>query len=421
MEKKQTLYIGFDLNNDYSQISCYIPRTGEVKTLGKTKYEKEDLIPTVLAVNERTREWLYGEDALMLGKFGQGVLVNNLLEGIRKGRQFEVFGARLDGVTLLEKFFKKALARLGSYFPNDAIKMMVVTVDSLNQNLVNAIYQSLEGLGIMKDRVTVHGHGQSYLSYTLHQRKEIWMNDVGLFDFSSRGLFYYRLAINRKENPMVIGIVRKDFSKQFSYEMLKNEEGESSPPALFGKLANSVLYKQVISTIFATGIGFSESWADEVFKKICAGRRVFRGQNLYSTGACYSAVDICEGKMVDYVYLGEETVGSTVSIPLYTDAKVEKMVLLKAGSAWYDIDETAYVILDEEEELRFEVKDITMKERAEHILTMENMPSRPNKMTRLRINATCVDQNTCVIRVKDMGFGEYYASTQRVWEKIIAI
>ena len=49
--------------------------------------------------------------------------------------------------------------------------------------------------------------------YALSQERELWLNDVGLFDFNEDGLSFYRISINRRANPMIAGMERQDFQK----------------------------------------------------------------------------------------------------------------------------------------------------------------------------------------------------------------
>ena len=39
---------------------------------------------------------------------------------------------------------------------------------------------------------------KKYLNYALNQKKELWQYDVGLFDYTKRGMTYYHLAISKK-------------------------------------------------------------------------------------------------------------------------------------------------------------------------------------------------------------------------------
>ncbi len=46
------------------------------------------------------------------------------------------------------------------------------------------------------------------------------------------------------------------------------------------------------------GEGFEGGWADSLFRKLCVGRRLFKGRNLYVSGACLMTREMAEEKAV---------------------------------------------------------------------------------------------------------------------------
>ena len=47
--------------------------------------------------------------------------------------------------------------------------------------------------------------------------------------------------------------------------------------------------------------------------------------------------------------------------------------------------------------------------------------NRPNKTTRIRMNVRYLSTDRCAIKIRDLGFGDFYPATNRVWEKIIRV
>ena len=76
-EKK--LIVGLDLCNDYTQLSLYNLNKYEVESFFIDENKQEYRIPTVLAVREDTKEWLFGKDALQCGYERKGQLIKNFL------------------------------------------------------------------------------------------------------------------------------------------------------------------------------------------------------------------------------------------------------------------------------------------------------------------------------------------------------
>lgn len=414
----RTLFVGLDLGNEYTQLACYDEALFEPVSISAKETEEEFLIPTILYEVPETRQWYFGTDAINKAKEQDGEVVSNICSHIKNGEKFLVGEKEYEGYELLEKFFNRVLNLLKVKYPEDSIKQLVVTIEQLEEKLVNAIYQSLELLGIGKDRLKVIRHEESYQYFALSQKQELWINDVGLFEYNEQGLFFCQLIINRRTTPITIGIEKKDLSGELSYEKRQQllESGELE--FLFENLTKRALHKKVISTIYVTGKGFEGQWANKVLEGLCVGRRVFFGQNLYSAGACYGAREVSgEGKLNDFIFLDEDMVLVDISIKLYKDTRFCPYYLCKAGTPWYEVNEDIEVIPDDISELEVLVSNIMDQTQKTHFMRIDPIEGRPPRTTNLGISIRFLDKKTCVLRVKDNGFGNMYPSTNRIWEK----
>lgn len=422
MSGKGTLLVGLDLCNDFTQISCFSNITYEPESICLTEDKSKYLIPTVLGVNIENRKWIFGEVAIEEAKRGKCIRIENLIKNATDGGNVSVLGNNYSPDFLLEKFLKKVLTLLKREYPNDSICKLVITVENTNVSLIKSIYAALEKLEIYRDRVSIQSHKQSCFYYALSQKKELWMNDVGLFEFNENGLSYYQVALNRKTSPMVVSIHEKDFSASLSYEMLKKSQDKEHIADLFDTISKRALYKQVVSTIYITGKGFDGDWSEQVLKNLCVGRRVFLGQNLYTKGACYAAREYTgKGKLEGYLFLGEEMIQSDVMLRVYHAAKLEDIMLAKTGAPWYEIRKNIRLIPDNENELEIVVQNFMKRTKVRHLITLDGLRRTPNKTVKLQVNVCFVDISTCVVKIKDCGFGEFYPSSNRIWEKTFTI
>lgn len=73
---------------------------------------------------------------------------------------------------------------------------------------MNALKGALNRIGIGEDRYVIQLHQQSYMYYALSQKKELWLNDVALFEFGRDGLFYSQIHIDRRNIPYIVGVKR---------------------------------------------------------------------------------------------------------------------------------------------------------------------------------------------------------------------
>lgn len=419
--EQRNLLVGYDLCDDFSGISCFNPKTFEPESICIGKDPNKFLIPTVVGVKKDTKEWVYGEDAIALEKDGYGVIVSNLVEKVRLGNEVTVLGSSFSPITLLEKFLKKTLLLLKIYYPSNSIQRIVITVKELDKKIVNGIYAALMSLGIDKDRAFIQSHDQSYEYYTLSQPKELWMNDVALFDFNEKGLSYSQINIVRNMTQNIVSTTKKDYSEILSYDMLI-EGSKERISNVFLNISKSVLHKQIVSTIYVTGKGFEGDWSDDALIELCKGRRVFKGNNLYTRGACYTARELADNpKLSEYIFLGDEMIKYSLALQGYYNAKSSDIILMKETSNWYDVSEKLYVILDETDCINITLRDAWNRDRRSETLKLDGIPKRPNKTTRIEIRLKCLNSTTVILTAKDKGFGELYPSSYRIWEKEIKL
>lgn len=420
MDNPRKLIVGFDLCNDYSQISCYSFKTFEPIPISPNDDEEESLIPTALAVKTDSGIWVFGKEAIRCAKEGTGILADRLLSKLKNREVTEILGQKYSATTLLEKYFRKTLTLIKNYFPTEIITRLVVTLDEMDTDLIEGVYEALYMLGIEKDRATVISHGSSFMYYALSQEKELWLNDIGLFDFNEKGLYYYQININRRSAPMIAGMEKKDFSDTLNYPMLKRKNIDLQ--YTFGTIAQTVLYKQIISTLYFTGRGFEGGWADEKIKSLCAGRRVFVGQSLYTKGACYAAKEFSgDEKLGDIILLNNDMIVSSIWLKVYVDGHLKEVLLSDAAVPWYEVNREIEVIPDEDADIEIIFRNILSKEVIRERIPIHNIPERPNRMTRLNIGVSCLNKSKVKLVVTDLGFGDIFPATGAVGEYVIDI
>ena len=78
----------------------------------------------------------------------------------------------------------------------------------------------------------------------------------------------------------------------------------------------------------------------------CKGRRAFIGKNLYTKGACCSAVVREQKNAWPYVYVGDNEMKVNVSLKVKNRGKWEFLSLITAGDNWYEASGNFEVLLD---------------------------------------------------------------------------
>lgn len=418
MEEERKLLVGIDLGTKITQINYFDFVSYEPISIGRNiEGERSYEIPTSLAVDPAKGEWYWADEEL--ANQDHVIRFEHLLSDVEKAETIEIGNYSIESYQVLKRFLVKLLSILKEYEPNEMIRKLVITLAKKEERIIEYLTRICEEIGIPKNCLVIQNHRQSYMYYAISQPKELWINNVGLFELENNRLIYSQIDIDRKTVPYIIGVTQKDLSEGIDWEELADESEEQVTYA-FLNAANTALYKQLVTTIYVTGNGFEQSWANDALKELCSGRRVFRGQNLFTKGACYAARELSGvGKLDNCLFLDEEMIASNVSIRIYRDAAMQEVLLAKAGTLWSDVDSSVDVIPDNEDEIQITIQDVLKHEIRAHMLSLSGFAGRENKMTRFTIRIRFADRNTCIVTLKDNGFGEFCPSSNRVWERYI--
>lgn len=396
MSDERTLILGMDLCDVTSQLAVYDRELMEPVLMGQSEDNPDALIDTAV---------IFEEQEPIVG----------FLEKLRKGENVLRAEKEVDAARVLAYFFRKTLALTRKRYPAEKIRMLVVTVPQMDKEYVDRIYEALSLIGLENDRVRIIDHKRSYMYYVLSQKKELWTNDVGLFDYDGKRLVYEQMQIDRKQNPALVGVTEKDYTDAFA------AVDEVTPKtAVFENIVHAALRGQYVSSLFMTGEGFESDWADEVFPRLAVGRRLFRGRNLYVSGAAYAAREFGDKELLgDYIVFSPDMVPVRLAIDVYEDGKEQELVLTGAGEPWFEVDREFDVIPNGDTELVLKAKPIFDGEERKFILDLGPVAGKCNRLCRLGIRIRFEDAKSAIFTIRDKGFGEIAPSSNRVWEETI--
>lgn len=413
---QKRLFVGIDLRDDVSQMAV----------LGPMHIEPEIVAPENKKIEEQNSQE-NNETTKTIGIPtrvtipGTEERIENFLEKIYRKEPIYASGKESDPVNVLAAFFRKTLALTKKKYPNEAIRQLVITTEYRDFRFISMIYLALNKIGIGKDRAMVIDRRQSYIYYVMSQKKELWVNQVGLFDYTGEKITYYQMQTDRFKRPMLVSVGERDYSDYVElFHADDNTEEEKN--SIFEGMVQGAIHGQIMTTLYMTGSGFADGFAGEVMKKLCVGRHLFQGDNLYVYGACYCAREVSGEKHMDeFVYLDEDTISSHVTMEAYTDAKVQEIRLAKAGTPWYQIDYEVDLIPDGDCELDLKVKNILTKETVSHMIPMEGIPGRTDRRARIGVQIRFAGKDKCIVTIRDKGFGEFFPSSYRIWEETISL
>lgn len=425
-KSSKKVVIGYELGEVTSQISFCFLGERSAETVSSVAGTEQYNIPTVLCKRTGVNQWFYGKEALKYVKDGEGILVENLLTLAERGEEVIVEGEGFDPAALLTLFVKRSLSLLNIYVSLNQVEAVMFTVRNLTPRMVDVLNKVSVGLSLKTGSVYFQSHVESFYYYTLYQPAELWKNNVVIYDYTE-DLKSICLECNRRTTPQVVFITEQSYPQMnrviWAEEENQRQQQRQQLDEQFTRLAQQELDGVMVSTIYLLGDGFKENWTSEALKVLCRNRRVFQGNNLYSKGACYGALERItpsdEGKK--YVYLGSDKLKANIGMKVVRRGEESYFAILDGGENWYEAVRDFEIILESGNVIEFMITPLTGEHVMNRKITLEGLPERPENTSRLSLHVemSAVDQIT--VTVEDMGFGEIFPSSGKGWTQTVTV
>ena len=409
------ILIGLDICEDFLQLTYYDSELDSPESVSRGRNEEQYLIPARMAYRKRKDDWIIGEDLEKEGKEDINE-IKNFVKTITSNEKIRVGDKIYEASQLMAYFISAALKVLNAYCSFKEIIHIGITFKSLTKEIIDMMDSAMEKLELEDDKYSILDHDEAFLYYTINQEPELWLNDTALFELDDDGLHFRILNIDRNSEPITAKVTRRERADKLTRQMMGLSKNESSN--LFYTLSLMALEGSVVSTVYAVGRGFMDSWGDDTLRKLSPGRRVFRGQNLYAKGACLAARDKTLERPSDIVMLGDDRTAVSMSIKAVKDGKVRRIVLVKPGLKWYSAKACLDIILKGEQELSIEIRDFVTGKEEQRFISFAGLGIHEESLTRIRLSVKFNDKDTCIIKLADLGFGSFVPTTNRVWELI---
>ncbi|WP_026520513.1 DUF5716 family protein [Butyrivibrio sp. FCS006] len=420
--------LGYDLGEKVSQISYLASDADMPETLSVLAGSELYNIPTILCKRKDVNQWFYGKEAVRHIDDGDGYEVSGLIAAAKEGKPVAVGNTEYDPIALLTLFVKRSLSLLSMEVSLDNVDAIMFTVRSLDHRMVQVLNAVTTALELKTPNVFYQSHEESFYNYMLYQPEDLTHHTVLACDYDHEELSVYEMDLNYNTKPVVATIDVKTFDD------LWLDEGFPKEAALFHKtcerlddefltIMQKVCGEKIISTIFLLGDGFREKWPKRSLEFLCRTRRVFQGNNLFSKGASIAARERIRpsGNANRFVFLGEDKLKANLGMKLLKCGTEVYHALLDAGVNWYEAGTSFDIIMDPSGILNIEVTPLTGKTPRIVQLYLDGLEKRPPRATRLRIALSMGSVNEVNVKVTDLGFGELFPATGKVWEQTIEV
>ena len=408
--------IGYDLNEKYCQISFYSEEQQEPQTMETTL----DNYQIPLAVGKKDKEWVIGNDARRLSVANQGEVAEDLYCRAMRQERIELGEETYEAIWLLAKFVEISLKNF------EEIDQIVFTVPRLSVDIGKILKGIGQRAGASKNHIYVQDYKESFCNYMLYQPKELWQYEAALFHCDRHEVKAYMLRKIRtgfgkgKDSFITVDEVASAQMKELEavYPVL-NVDRAKDADVCFKQFVQGVFAKKLVSSVFLVGEGFENNWYPQSLKVLCNGRRAFLGNNLYSKGACYTAyrksLSITDGP----IYLDETKMMDQICLKMRVQGLDKWQPIVSWGKRWYESDSQFEILLENAEDIEIHVESLVGTDMQVEKVSLEGLPKRKDYTLRLQVKILFLDDKTCRITFKDLGFGDFFPATDFCVEKEI--
>lgn len=408
MEKEEIrkVYAGYDLGEEYCQISLFSPENGPEPISVPTLLGGEKIrIPMVLAKKKKIEQWYYGEEAIKQIEQEEALPVTNLFEGSKKQETIELEGKQYQMVLLLQMYVRKTFALVLSYVPLDRIEMCTFAVENIDKETIQMWKTITEGLPITKAALRLISYKEGFAYYTAFQEELPWEHGTILLEYSQEKVKAKMLTVDKGTVPKLLFVEEKES------DIVGKED------ALFFNYAKQLFLQHRAAVVYLIGEGLSEGWYPETLKLLCQGRRVFRGQNLYGLGALQFSGLQLGVKQQEYLYLGDDQLHVNFFLKAVYHGEEMDYELISAELHWYEAESSIEFVPDGEREVAVFARSLDGKCEEVIRVALKDFPDREEKASRLQLRLYFTEKHKGVIEVEDLGFGQFYEATHKVWKE----
>ena len=414
---KDRYVIGYDLNDEYVQISFCRIDSDNPETFSTAEEQEKYNIPMVLCKKRSTGQWILGEEALECDRDGDGSAVSGLLRAAERGETVAVDREEYHAKDLLALFIKRSLGLLPLMETPEKIANLVIAVRNADVESIKMLQSAVGVLKVNQEKISFISYEECVFYYMLYQKAELQNHQILVFDSGSENLWSYRLERNHFVNPGIAMVEAKEY-RDFK---VKDERylSKAEKDSRLLEIATGLCENRIFSGVYLIGEGFYEDWCKNSLRFLCRNRRVFKGNNLFSKGACLAAKEKANpsGYEKSIRYYGNDRLHCSIGVQVTEEGKTVTKSLIRAGEHWYEAKATKEVLLYGTDNLPVVVEYLKSSQPAIADFTLKGLPVAQNRMTRIALTIEMLSETRVSVKAVDLGFGEIYPSCGKEWEE----
>lgn len=405
MSEDKKVIVGIDLNNDFIQASYLLEGMEEPESVILGFASQTYHIPADGYKKKDENKWAFGDSGKKFYDEGGYVKVENIIDKVIDGNPVQIEEEQYMPMDILECMFRFVVRECQRVADTEHISKISVCVGQFSKKLLDSIKAVLERMSFSDEDILLLNKTECFIYYSLNAKEELYQRGVALFDFSGKRLTYsYMNYANLEGKTIVMVDTRK--------EKIISDHAEEVDREL-STLATKVMGNSSMSSVYLTGYGFEKyDSLSQFIQSACNRKRAFIGQNLYAKGAVQGAYEYFYGGNYNNRILAcEDRILADFDIDIVERDKEKVYRAIKVGTNWYMAGKQLRFIVNDTNELKIHIKPIEKKPDQEIVISLEDFPKRPDKMTKLMLEIDFSSASVCRLALKDMGFGDYYKTT----------
>lgn len=397
------MIIGYDLSYRYAQISYSRINADTPQTYAPADKEKQFNIPLCLFKRNALNQWFLGREAFAAKEQEEGHFLDNLFMQALQQEETVIGKEVFETVALLALFIKRSLYLPGKECRLEKVAGIMFTIPVLTEKTVELMQQVIVLLNLPECKIAFQSREESIYQYIIRQPKELWREDVLLYDSNGEEITAYRFKRNQNTRPVVAFVEEKELGRLYGDDEQKD-----------GQFLEMVRESAGISDVcaFLLGEGFHGEWSQDSLRLLCHNRRVFKGNDLYSKGACFGIQEkLADKKQMQMIFLSKDKLRTNVGMQVMRSSQESYLAILDGGENWYDCHKEWDVILTQGNELVFCLTPLDGRNVRNVEVVLDELPKRRDKMTRLHLQAVMKSSTMMEVEITDMGFGDFAPAT----------
>ena len=409
MNEVRDLLVGLEIGREYSQIACYDRRLRDAVCVSTKAGTELFAFPTVLGKMRSSDEWHFGREAEYFAARQEGFLIDDLY-GIFCSEQYTmVDGVRMEPWQLLVVFIRETLGLLGVNDVLNNIKGLMITTGELDRTFARNINRALRALFGSRSGFTAQDRLESFYYYCMDRNPESIRKNMCLLEMKEDKAQVHILDLDRETNPMTAEVITRPACTLAGDDVMRDA-------ALLNYITRYIEDGKC-GAVYITGTAFNQERFPMSTAFLCrGGRRVFAGDNLFVKGACFAVLEKTEkGRLGNILYLSDDLVRVNIGTDLVSDGEEAYYPIVTAGVNWFENNRTFELITGTKQGIMLTLTSMDGSRREYIPFLFDGLPERPADATRIRIEASCISGEECVITAEDRGFGGIYPATGKKW------